>query len=69
MSPSEFSILRLSETLRRTGLSRSKLYELQSAGEFPKSIKLSRNGTAVGWIESEVHEWIKARIAERDRAA
>lgn len=69
MSTSNFSILRLSETLRRTGLSRSKLYELQSSGEFPKSIKLSRNGTAVGWIESEVHEWIKARIAERDRAA
>jgi prophage regulatory protein len=69
MSTPNFSILRLSETLRRTGLSRSKLYELQSAGEFPKSIKLSRNGSAVGWIESEVHQWIQARISERDRAA
>ena len=69
MSTPNFSILRLSETLRRTGLSRSKLYALQSAGEFPQSIKLSRNGSAVGWIESEVHQWIQARIAERDRAA
>lgn len=63
------AILRLSETLHRTGLSRSKLYELQSAGEFPQSVKLSRNGSAVGWIEAEVHQWIQTRIAERDRAA
>ncbi|MGO1461774.1 MAG: helix-turn-helix transcriptional regulator [Marinobacter sp.] len=69
MSASNYSILRLSETLKRTGLSRSKLYEMQTAGEFPKAIKLSRNGSAVGWIESEVHQWIQARIAERDRAA
>lgn len=66
MSTTNFSILRLSETLRRTGLSRSKLYEMQSAGEFPKSIKLSRYGSAVGWLESEVHQWIQARISERD---
>lgn len=69
MSTPSYSILRLSETLCRTGLSRSKLYELQSAGEFPRSIKLSRNGSSVGWIESEVHQWIQARIAERDRNA
>ena len=47
MSTSDYSILRLSETLRRTGLSRSKLYALQSAGEFPQSIKLSRNLNSV----------------------
>ncbi|WP_439531503.1 helix-turn-helix transcriptional regulator [Marinobacter adhaerens] len=67
MSDRHFSILRLSETLRRTGLSRATLYELQAAGEFPKSIKLSRHGNAVGWVEAEVTQWVQGRISERDR--
>lgn len=66
MSNRYISILRLPETLRRTGLSRTTLYELQAADEFPKSIKLSRHGNAVGWIEAEVNQWVKDRISERD---
>ncbi|HEJ1680414.1 TPA: AlpA family phage regulatory protein, partial [Pseudomonas aeruginosa] len=23
-------------------------------------------GRSVGWVESEVHEWIRSRIAQRD---
>ncbi|MBZ2168910.1 helix-turn-helix transcriptional regulator [Marinobacter sp. F4216] len=66
MSDQHFSILRLPETLRRTGLSRTKLYELQAAGEFPGSVKLSQHGNGVGWIESEVTRWVQGRISERD---
>lgn len=66
MADQHFSILRLSETLSRTGLSRTTLYELQATGEFPKSVKLSRHGTAVGWIEAEVTKWVQSRISERD---
>jgi prophage regulatory protein len=71
MAAANQTIIRLAETLRRTGLSRSTLYDLQTAGEFPKSIKLTRHrhGSAVGWLESEVNAWIEARIAERDQLA
>ena len=69
MSTCNNSILRLSKVREKTGLSRSAIYDLQSKGLFPQSIKLSPYGSAVGWIESEVHQWIQARIAERDRAA
>ena len=37
---------------------------LEKCGRFPKRVRL---GTGrVGWIDSEVEDWLKARIAERD---
>jgi prophage regulatory protein len=47
----------------RTGLSRSSIYDRIAAGEFPKPVPLG--GRSVGWLESEIIEWQKARIAER----
>jgi prophage regulatory protein len=38
---------------------------LEGAGKFPKRVKLGP--CRVGWVESEVIEWMKQRIAERDR--
>ena len=37
---------------------------LEKAGKFPKRVRLGP--CRVGWVESEVEDWIKARIAERD---
>ena len=45
------------------------MYELQGKGLFPHSIKLSPYGSAVGWLESEVEDWIQSRVAERNNAA
>lgn len=37
---------------------------LEAAGQFPKRVRL---GTArVGWVDEEVDDWLRARIAERD---
>ncbi|MEQ9546418.1 MAG: AlpA family transcriptional regulator [Marinobacter sp.] len=71
MKPSQtkHTILRLSEVRARTGLPRSTIYALQSKGEFPHSIKLSNHGSAVGWLESEIDDWIQSRIADRNSAA
>ncbi|MYA11702.1 MAG: AlpA family transcriptional regulator [Gemmatimonadetes bacterium] len=55
-------ILRLPEVQRRTGLSRSTIYVRLDRGLFPKPVSLGAR--AVGWIESEVDEWIRERIAE-----
>lgn len=38
---------------------------LEAAGKFPKRVQLGP--CRVGWLEDEVIEWMKARIAERDR--
>jgi len=51
----------------RTGLSRSSIYDRIAEGTFPKPIPLG--GRSVGWLESEIVEWQKARIAERAHKA
>ncbi|MCJ1887474.1 AlpA family transcriptional regulator [Pseudomonas sp. LA21] len=59
-------IIRLKEVMDLTGLARSTVYKYIAASEFP--VPLSLGDRCVGWLESEVHEWILARVAERDRA-
>ncbi len=54
--------LRLPEVMARTGLSRSTIYVRLDQGRFPRPVSLG--GRAVGWIEAEVDEWIRERIAE-----
>ena len=60
------TILRSKQVLARTGLSRSTLYnklDKKSAyfdPSFPTQIQLG--GSAVGWIASEIDDWIVARI-------
>jgi prophage regulatory protein len=60
-------IIKLKEVMGCTGLGRSSIYKQISDGKFPKSVSLGDR--AVGWIDSEVEDWILSRIAERDEAA
>lgn len=55
-------ILRRKTVEQRVGLGCSSLYNKIKAGEFPAPIKISER--AVGWLESEIEEWIAARILE-----
>jgi prophage regulatory protein len=54
------TILRLPTVKARTGLSRSSIYLKISQNQFPKSISLGAR--AVGWIESEVDQWLSEQI-------
>jgi len=53
-------ILRLPIVLDRTGLSRSTVYQRVTEGRFPRPVSLGAR--AVGWIETEVEEWIAYQI-------
>lgn len=53
-------LLRLKEVMKRTGLSRSMIYELAGKGKFPKQILITER--CVGWVEDEVHDWILQRL-------
>lgn len=55
-------ILRLSQVIDYTGMSRSSIYLLMSQGSFPLSISLGAR--SVGWVESEIQFWIEERIKE-----
>jgi prophage regulatory protein len=57
-------VLRMEEVMMRTGLSRSMIYKLQAANEFPTSIKLGER--AVGWIEADVDEWLDSKGTGRN---
>ena len=54
-------ILRLEQVCRRTGLSRSLIYQLEDEDQFPKRVRLTER--AVGWIEDEVQGWLAERVA------
>ncbi len=54
------NIMRLPAVMARTGLSRSTIYLRISKGCFPRSISLG--GRAVGWIDTEVNEWVAQQI-------
>ncbi len=54
-------LLRLPEVLHRTGLTRSTLYRRIAEGTFPKAYSLG--GKIVAWAESDVDQWITARLS------
>ena len=54
-------IIRLRQAIIKTGLSRSTIYTLIKLGDFPKQIQLSPR--TMGFLESEIDEWIAGRIA------
>ena len=67
------NIIRRKQVEVRTGLARSTIYDKLNLNSprhdtsFPKPISLGTG--AVGWIESEVTEWIEARILMSREAA
>jgi prophage regulatory protein len=58
-----FIVLRRKQVESRTGLSRSTIYARISEGSFPHPINLG-GGRAVGWLESEINEWLQSRIQQ-----
>ncbi|TOL33631.1 transcriptional regulator [Vibrio parahaemolyticus] len=56
--------LRLNDVIAATGLGRSTIYKFMDEDIFPKTIPLG--GRAVGWLESEIEEWMESRLALRD---
>ena len=40
------------------------IHRLEEAGKFPKRVRLGVN--RVGYVESEIMEWLEERVCERD---
>ena len=56
------TILRLPQVKVRVGLSRSSIYAAVARGEFPQPISLGAR--AVGWLESDIENWIGERVSK-----
>jgi len=58
--------IRLKDVMETTGLGKTTIYKYIEQGNFPKPVELGYR--AVGWIESEISEWVMARVEERDQS-
>ncbi|RYY77954.1 MAG: AlpA family phage regulatory protein [Moraxellaceae bacterium] len=62
-------IIRLPQLVQRSGLARSTIYDRMNPKSprydetFPK--KLNLGGSAVGWLESEVEQWLSSWAQQR----
>lgn len=52
-------IARLDEVERLSGMSRSSIYRMEAAGQFPRRVKLGER--AVGWSRESVKAWCDSR--------
>ena len=52
-------MLRLPAVERLTGLSKSGIYQGMKEGWFPRAVKLASR--SVGWLDSEIAEWVEER--------
>jgi prophage regulatory protein len=57
-------LIKLKIVMDYTGLGRSTVYNYIAENQFPKPVSLGLR--AVAWVESEVQDWILARIEARD---
>jgi prophage regulatory protein len=53
--------IRITEVLRLTGLSRSQIYRMEAASNFPRRVALTARTTA--WLSHEVEGWLADRVA------
>lgn len=59
-------VLRSAALLNVLGISGPTLWRRVKDKSFPQPISLG--GRSVGWLQSEVHAWIKARAGVRDQS-
>jgi prophage regulatory protein len=66
VSSSQFlSLSRLPQVQARVKLSRSAIYSLAKQRKFPAPITLGRSAA---WVDSEIDDWIRSRMASRGGA-
>lgn len=58
-------LLNKRQVREKTSLSQTTIDRLEKEGDFPRRGKITPNGIRVGWEESEIDEWIEARLAKR----
>lgn len=61
-------ILRKKEAEAKCGIGDRHMRDLERRGLFPKRFRIVPGGRDIGYLESEIDEWIANRIAEREAA-
>lgn len=58
---SDQQIVRAKEVVELTGLSRTTIWRLEKAGDFPSRVQLGIG--AIGWLKADILQWISSRKA------
>lgn len=58
------ALIDLKETMRRSGLSKTAIYDRMAAGAFPRACKV---GVSARWVDEEVDAWVEKQISARDQ--
>ena len=61
----DIRLIKMTEVLKKTGMSKSTVYSLISHGMFPQQVSLGIR--SVAFVEAEVDAWIRNKIANRNR--
>lgn len=61
---SKMGLIKINELIAMTKLSRPTIYRLIKAGKFPSQLKTSPK--TVAWERSEIEDWIRKLIMERE---
>ena len=56
-------ILRKPELMAKLGMSDATIWRRERLGDLPGRLRLG--GAAVGWLESEIDEWLSKKAADR----
>ena len=66
-SPNGVRILRMRDLRDRLQLSQSQIFSLIARGLLPKPFSITPGGRSVGWLESDIANWIWQRKAEGEQ--
>lgn len=61
----DIRLIKMTEVVKKTGMSRSTVYSLISHGLFPQQVSLGPR--SVAFVEAEIDFWIRNKIAIRNR--
>ncbi len=61
---SDVQVIRHANVCEKLQISSSKLFDMVARGQFPKPFQLVPGGRAVGWLSSEVDNWLLTRAAK-----
>ena len=54
-------LIRLKDLQKRIGLCKASIYQLIAQDLFPRPVKLTPSGRAVGWRTADIDGWIQSR--------
>ena len=58
-----YRALRLPQVIDKTNVSRSQIFRMMKAGNFPSSHNLSDTGSLVAWNEADIDAWLEAKFS------